>query len=67
MLGYSLRRAIAAVPTLFILLTLAFFLMRLTPGGPFDSERQLPPAISTDATYGISPMAIWVPPFSIKT
>jgi oligopeptide transport system permease protein len=45
MLGYSLRRAIAAVPTLFILLTLAFFLMRLTPGGPFDSERQLPPAI----------------------
>jgi oligopeptide transport system permease protein len=35
----------AAVPTLFILLTLAFFLMRLTPGGPFDSERQLPPAI----------------------
>lgn len=45
MLGFALRRAVAAVPTLFILLTLAFFLIRLAPGGPFDAERQLPPAI----------------------
>lgn len=45
MLAYSLRRAVAAIPTLFVLLTAAFFLIRLAPGGPFDSERQLPPAI----------------------
>src|SRR5205807_1215777 len=30
-----------AVPTFFIIVTLAFFLMRLAPGGPFDSERAL--------------------------
>jgi oligopeptide transport system permease protein len=45
MLSYSLRRAVAVIPTLFMLLTLAFFLIRLAPGGPFDAERQLPPAI----------------------
>jgi oligopeptide transport system permease protein len=45
MLGYSLRRAVAAIPTLFLLLTGAFFLIRVAPGGPFDAERQLSPAI----------------------
>jgi oligopeptide transport system permease protein len=35
------------MPTLFVLLTLAFFLIRLAPGGPFDAERQLPPSIES--------------------
>ncbi len=48
MLAYSLRRAGAAVPTLFILLTLAFILIRLAPGGPFDTERQLPEAVEAN-------------------
>jgi oligopeptide transport system permease protein len=48
MLPYSLRRALAAAPTLFILLTLAFFLIRLAPGGPFDAERQLPAAVEAN-------------------
>jgi oligopeptide transport system permease protein len=48
MLPYSLRRAAATIPTLFILLTLAFFLMRLAPGGPFNTERQLPPTIEAN-------------------
>jgi oligopeptide transport system permease protein len=48
MLSFSLRRALAAFPTLFILLTIAFFLIRLAPGGPFDAERQLPPAIEAN-------------------
>src|SRR5215213_512149 len=48
MLPYSIRRALAAVPTLFILLTLAFFLIRLAPGGPFDAERQLPAAVEAN-------------------
>jgi oligopeptide transport system permease protein len=48
MLTYSLRRAGAAVPTLFILLTLAFILIRLAPGGPFDTERQLPTAVEAN-------------------
>lgn len=45
MLQLALRRLLAAIPTLFVLLTLAFFLMRAAPGGPFDQERALPPQI----------------------
>ncbi|MBA2410926.1 MAG: oligopeptide ABC transporter permease OppB [Gammaproteobacteria bacterium] len=48
MLGYALSRATAAIPTLFLLVTLAFFLIRLAPGGPFDNERQLSPAIEAN-------------------
>ncbi len=48
MLVYALRRAAAAIPTLFVLLTMAFILIRLAPGGPFDTERQLPPAIEAN-------------------
>ena len=40
-----LRRLLTAVPTLLVLMTLCFFLMRLAPGGPFDRDRSLPPAI----------------------
>lgn len=42
MLRYSLRRLLAAIPTLLVLIALAFFMMRLAPGGPFDQERSLP-------------------------
>ena len=45
MLGYTLRRLAGAVPTLFILLTLAFVMMRAAPGGPFDGDRELPPQV----------------------
>jgi oligopeptide transport system permease protein len=40
-----LRRILGAIPTLLIIITLAFFMMRLAPGGPFDSQRRLPPEI----------------------
>jgi len=42
MLAYTVRRVLGAIPTLFILLTLAFVLIRVAPGGPFDAEKQLP-------------------------
>ncbi|WP_020648896.1 ABC transporter permease subunit [Solimonas variicoloris] len=45
MIAFALRRLLSAVPTLFVLVTLAFFLMRAAPGGPFDGERTLPPQI----------------------
>lgn len=48
MLKYSLRRLGSAVPTLFLLITVAFFLIRIAPGGPFDSERALPPEIEAN-------------------
>src|ERR1700736_182826 len=46
MLRFFLSRVVTAVPTLFIIIALAFFLMRLAPGGPFDSERALDPEIA---------------------
>ncbi len=48
MLLYALRRLGSALPTLFIIITIAFFMMRLAPGGPFDREKQLPPEIEAN-------------------
>jgi len=45
MMAYALRRILGAIPTLFVIVTLAFFMMRAAPGGPFDSERRLPPEV----------------------
>jgi oligopeptide transport system permease protein len=45
MLGYALRRLLGSLPTLWAIVTLAFFMMRLAPGGPFTLDRSLPPAI----------------------
>ncbi|MFU8895775.1 MAG: oligopeptide ABC transporter permease OppB [Gammaproteobacteria bacterium] len=48
MLRYSLTRFLGAIPTLFILITVAFFMIRAAPGGPFDSEKALPPEIEAN-------------------
>lgn len=48
MLKLALTRMAAAVPTLFLLIALAFFMMRAAPGGPFDSERVLPPEVQAE-------------------
>ncbi len=42
--GYTLRRVLIAAPTMLAIITVAFFMMRAAPGGPFDSDRKLPPA-----------------------
>ena len=39
--AYTLRRLLIAIPTLLVIITVAFFMMRLAPGGPFDGERKL--------------------------
>ncbi|KHJ55729.1 ABC transporter [Aureimonas altamirensis] len=44
MFRFVSHRLMSAVPTVFIVVTLSFFLMRLAPGGPFNLERPLPPA-----------------------
>jgi len=41
MLNYVLRRLAGAVPTLIVIITLSFFMMRLAPGGPFDQFMNL--------------------------
>jgi oligopeptide transport system permease protein len=43
--AYALRRLLVSIPTLLVIVTVAFFLMRVAPGGPFDQERALPPQI----------------------
>lgn len=48
MLVHLLRRLLIALPTLFAVVTVAFFLMRLAPGGPFDGDRRLPPAVEAN-------------------
>jgi oligopeptide transport system permease protein len=55
MLAYALRRIAGLIPTLFVLVSLSFFIIRLAPGGPFDQEQGLPPAIrnNLDAAYGL--------------
>jgi oligopeptide transport system permease protein len=55
MLGFALRRFLGAIPTLFIIVTATFFMMRAAPGGPFDSNRRLPPEIehNIEAAYDL--------------
>ena len=45
MLRLLWQRLLWAIPVLWLVLTLTFVLLRLAPGGPFDSERQLAPEI----------------------
>ncbi len=45
MFAYAARRLVVAIPTIFIIITVAFFMMRAAPGNPFDRERPLPPEI----------------------
>ncbi len=52
-LRHSATRLLGLIPTLLVLITIAFFLIRVAPGGPFDSEKVLPPEIraNLDAKY----------------
>jgi oligopeptide transport system permease protein len=56
MLRFIGRRLLVAIPTLLLVITLAFFMMRAAPGGPFDSERKLSPEIEANvlARYGMN-------------
>ncbi|MEA3152367.1 MAG: oligopeptide transport system permease protein [Gammaproteobacteria bacterium] len=61
MTRYFLRRLAGAVPTLFVIITIAFFLIRAAPGGPFDQEQTLPPEIlaNLESAYGLD-RPLWV-------
>ncbi|KLN59315.1 oligopeptide transporter permease [Kiloniella spongiae] len=48
MLLFILKRLAGAIPTLLIIVTLAFFLIRSAPGGPFDKERTIPPEVAAN-------------------
>lgn len=55
MLRLLVRRLIGVVPTLFVIVTITFFLIRVAPGGPFDQEQRLPTEIAAnlEAAYGL--------------
>jgi len=55
MLSFIIRRLAVAIPTLLVLLILSFYLMQFAPGGPFTSERPLPPQVlaNIEAKYGL--------------
>jgi oligopeptide transport system permease protein len=57
---YFFTRLAGAVPTLLIIVTATFFLMRAAPGGPFDQEQTLPPEIMANLqrAYGLD-QPIW--------
>lgn len=42
---FIFNRILGLIPTMFLIVTLSFFVMRLAPGGPFSSEKKLPPEI----------------------
>ncbi|MFZ4109220.1 MAG: ABC transporter permease [Polymorphobacter sp.] len=53
--GLIVRRLAVALPTIFLIITASFFLMRLAPGGPFDAEVDLDPVVKAnlEAIYGL--------------
>ncbi|CAH0525274.1 oligopeptide ABC transporter permease OppB [Vibrio hippocampi] len=55
MFKFIIRRVFEAIPTLLVLITVSFFLMRFAPGNPFSSERPLPPEVmeNINAKYGL--------------
>ena len=60
MTRYFFTRLAGAIPTLFIIITITFFLMRAAPGGPFDQEQALAPEIKANLqrAYGLD-QPVW--------
>ncbi|ODT87350.1 oligopeptide ABC transporter permease OppB [Phenylobacterium sp. SCN 70-31] len=56
MLRFIGRRLLVAIPTLFLVITAAFFMMRAAPGSPFDMDRKLLPEIEANvlAQFGMN-------------
>ncbi|MAL85086.1 MAG: ABC transporter [Opitutae bacterium] len=55
MVKFILVRILQAIPTLFLIATLTFFMTRMAPGGPFDSEKNIPDEIKEklEAHFGL--------------
>jgi len=56
MLLFFLRRLLLGIPVLIVVATLTFLIMHIVPGGPFDSEKILPPEIiaNIEAKYHLN-------------
>lgn len=55
MLKYTLKRGVISILTIWVIITITFFLMRAIPGDPFTDERKIPPEImaNLEAKYGL--------------
>lgn len=55
MLKYILKRLLSSIITIWFVITVTFFLIHAIPGGPFTSDRKIPPAIEQNlkAKYGL--------------
>ncbi|TLY67184.1 MAG: ABC transporter permease subunit [Gammaproteobacteria bacterium] len=55
MLSYALRRIAGTVPTLLVIISVSFCVVRLAPGGPFAQEQALPPPVraNLERLYGL--------------
>src|ERR1700710_357019 len=54
MFRFVVRRLLQVIPVLFVIVAATFFMLRFMPGGPFTSEKALPPDIlkNLNAYYG---------------
>jgi oligopeptide transport system permease protein len=52
--AYVIRRLLELIPTALVIILGSFALVRLAPGSPFSSEKEIPPEVrrQLDATYG---------------
>jgi oligopeptide transport system permease protein len=55
MIGIFIRRVLLAIPVLFAVATITFFLIKLAPGGPFDADRAVSPQVlkNLEAAYNL--------------
>ncbi len=56
MTKYIVNRLLGIIPTLLIIITLSFFIVRIAPGGPFATERNLPEVVkrNIEAKYHLN-------------
>lgn len=56
MIAYVIKRLFEGVFVIFLIATMTFILLRALPGGPFDSEKPLPPEIKAniEAKYNLN-------------
>ncbi len=54
-IGYIIKRILLAILTVWIVMTITFFVMHFVPGGPFASEKAVSPAVQAalEAKYGL--------------
>jgi oligopeptide transport system permease protein len=45
MLKFIFKRILESIPVILIVITLTFFLIRMAPGGPFSTEKAVPPEV----------------------